>query len=86
MTTVRIVEQLVTVADLRVSGVFQFHPRCCAAVGPIGAMRPLPDDALQTEFTLSSEQIRAALVNVIETQHLAVFVGWLDQNGPPPPR
>jgi len=70
--TVWSTEQLVTVANLRVSGVFQFHPRGCAAVGPIGAMHPLPDDAFQIELTRSAEQIRAALANVIETQQPAV--------------
>jgi hypothetical protein len=35
-------------------------------------MHPLSDDAFQIEFTRSSEQIRAAPVNVIETQQPAI--------------
>ena len=72
VTTVRSVEQLVTVADLRITVIFDFQPRGCAPVGPIGAMHPLSDDAFQIQLTRSSEQIRAAYVNVIETQQPTV--------------
>ena len=50
VTSVRSVEQFVTVADLRITRIFDFQPRCCAPVGSIGAMQPLSDDAFQIQL------------------------------------
>ena len=71
----RCIEQFVTIATLRVGGILDLQPGCGTAIGSVRAACKRGHDAFEIRQASDHEQIRAALVNVIETQQAALNSG-----------